>query len=266
MFLNARNYKFYIDDTYIDYITFGKGEKWLLLIRGLSTFRIGGMALPVAYMYRMFAKEYRVCIIDRRVKLPVNYTIEQMAEDTFIVAKSIGVENADVVGVSQGGMIAQCLAINHPDFVNRMALVVTACRPNDTIDFVLNKWIEMVAGEKYSDFTADMMYRMYSDKYISKYKAAIPLLSHLQKSIDADRFITQSKAILDFDMYDRLNKISCPVFVVAGRQDKVTTATASEEIAEKLNCKIHIYENYGHALYEEAKDFNKRIMNFLIEK
>ena len=34
-------------------------------------------------------------------------------------------------------------------------------------------------------------------------------------------------------------------------------------IKDKLNCLIHIYENLGHAAYEEAKDFNKKVYEFL---
>ena len=53
------------------------------------------------------------------------------------------------------------------------------------------------------------------------------------------------------------------MFVIGGQQDKIVSGKASEEIAEKLDCKIYMYENLGHAAYEEAKDFNKRIYDFL---
>jgi pimeloyl-ACP methyl ester carboxylesterase len=53
------------------------------------------------------------------------------------------------------------------------------------------------------------------------------------------------------------------VLVLGGSQDKVTTGEASVEIAEKLGCEIYMYENFGHAAYEEAKDFNRRVYDFL---
>ena len=42
-----------------------------------------------------------------------------------------------------------------------------------------------------------------------------------------------------------------------------TSSFTSQEIAEKLGCEIYMYEELGHAAYEEAKDFNKRIYSFL---
>ena len=53
------------------------------------------------------------------------------------------------------------------------------------------------------------------------------------------------------------------VFVIGGAKDQVVSGGASVELAEKLGCKLHMYDSLGHAAYEEAKDFNSRVMNFL---
>lgn len=47
-------------------------------------------------------------------------------------------------------------------------------------------------------------------------------------------------------------------------QDRVTGGEASMEIAEKLGCKSFIYDDLGHAAYEEAKDFNQRVYDFFM--
>ena len=260
---NAENRKFYIDDTYIDYLVFGNGQKIMVIIAGLSTLTIGGMALPMAVMYRKFAKEYRVYVIDRRADLPPGCTIEQMAEDTIRVMDSLQIKSADVIGVSQGGMIAQCIAIRRPDLVRKLVLAVTASEANYTIKESIDSWVDMVEKGKNREFAADMMYRMYSDKYISKYRLFIPVLSAMQKNINKDRFIIQCKAIADFDITAKLKNIQRPILVIGAENDKVVTAEASEQIAAITGAELYIYEKYGHAVYDEAKDFNKRISDFL---
>ena len=72
-----------------------------------------------------------------------------------------------------------------------------------------------------------------------------------------------TRACLTCEAYDRLEEIRCPVLVVGGRQDQVLTGRASEEIAEKLGCQIYMYEDLGHSAYEEAEDFNDRVLSFL---
>ena len=91
----------------------------------------------------------------------------------------------------------------------------------------------------------------------------IPIMIKMSKKVDMNRFIILAKSCLTCDTYENLNKIKCPVLVLGGKQDKVVTGEASEEIAEKLGCEIYMYEELGHAVYEEAKDFNKRIYRFL---
>ena len=93
----------------------------------------------------------------------------------------------------------------------------------------------------------------------------MPLLTILQKPKDVQRFIALAKSCLTCNAYKELDKIKCPVFVIGGQQDQVVTGPASEEIAEKLKCKIYMYENLGHAAYEEAKDFNNRVYQFLLD-
>ena len=110
-----------------------------------------------------------------------------------------------------------------------------------------------------------MAEKMYSDAYVKRYRSFLPLLSILQKPKDVHRFVILAKACLTCNTYDLLDKIKCPVLVIGGRQDKVVTGAASEEIADKLGCRIHMYENMGHAAYEEAKDFNQRVYDFLIK-
>jgi len=46
---------------------------------------------------------------------------------------------------------------------------------------------------------------------------------------------------------------------------KVLGGAASEEIAEKIGCKIHMYDDLGHAAHEEAKDFNRMVYDFFRE-
>ena len=108
-----------------------------------------------------------------------------------------------------------------------------------------------------------MAVKMYSASYVKRYKLFMPLLTFLQKPKDVPRFLTLAKACFTCNAYEELEKIQCPVFVIGGRQDNVVSGEASWEIAEKLGCKIHMYENLGHAAYEEAKDFNQRVYDFL---
>ena len=54
------------------------------------------------------------------------------------------------------------------------------------------------------------------------------------------------------------------MLVLGGKEDKIVTGEASEEIAQKLGCEIYMYDNQGHSIHQERKkDFDNRVYEFL---
>ena len=266
MLYNAKEHQLNLPEMQMDYITFGTGAKPLIMIQGLNTRGIKGASISLAWMYRMFAKEFKVYLFDRRKDIPEEITVRELAADLAAAMDALGIANAYILGVSQGGMIGQYLAMDRPDLVHKLVLAVTLSRNNDTVEGVVGNWIEMTLKGNMKSLVADMADKMYSAEYVKRYKLFMPLLTYLQKPKDVQRFITLAKSCLTCDAYAELEKITCPVLVIGGRQDLVVGGRASEEIAEKLQCKIYMYENLGHAAYEEAKDFHKRVYDFFVER
>ena len=249
----------------LNYLSFGKGQKNLIIIQGLNVRDIKGAGASLAFMYKRFSMNYRVWFFDRRMTVKEGLTNWDLAEDIYFAMKKLNIESADVFGVSQGGMIAMALALEHPECVSKLVLGVTSSRANENIQKVVGRWVSCAKNQDHVTINNETFSLMYTDRYLKKYKMLMPLLVKMIKPKDFNRFAILASAILDFDCYDRLNEIKCPVFVLGGEQDKITTGEASVEIAEKLNCQIHMYSEYGHAAYEEAKDFNTRVYEFLLK-
>ena len=98
------------------YIRFGRGAKTLVMLPGLGDglTTVKGTALPMALMYRLFARDYTVYMFSRRNDLPKGYTTRDMARDLKEAMDVLGIDKADFVGVSMGGMIAQHFAADYP--------------------------------------------------------------------------------------------------------------------------------------------------------
>ena len=94
MFYNAKEKLLEIQDIQMNYITFGKGEKPLILIQGLSTRSIKGAAFSVAYMYRMFARDYKVYLFDRRENISDSITVRNLATDIAMAMDTLKITNA----------------------------------------------------------------------------------------------------------------------------------------------------------------------------
>lgn len=265
MFWNLVEGKVNIPSGDLNYLSFGKGKKNLIIIQGLNVRDIKGAGASLALMYKIFSKNYRVWLFDRRMVVKEGLTNWDLAEDIFFAMKELNIESADVFGVSQGGMIALALTLEHPQCVTKLVLGVTSSRANENIKKAVSRWVVCAQNKDHITINKDSFSLMYTEKYLKKYKIFMPLLVRMIKPKDYGRFGILASAIMDFDCYDRLNEIKCPVLVLGGEQDKITTGEASVEIAEKLNCEIHMYSEYGHAVYEEAKDFSERVYDFLLK-
>ncbi len=102
MVFNARNGRVCIDGTDMEYVSFGKGKNVFVLLPGLADGlkTVKGMALPLAWMYREYAKDYSVFVFSRKNEIPENYSTREMAADQAKAMKALGISNANIMGVS----------------------------------------------------------------------------------------------------------------------------------------------------------------------
>lgn len=178
----------------------------------------------------------------------------------------LGIERADVIGISQGGMIAQYLAVDSPQTVGKLVLAVTLARQNPLIEEAVGSWLRMAEADDYKSLFIDTAERSYSQAYLKKYRALYPILTRVGKPKSFERFIIQAHACLGHDAYGELDRITCPTFVVGADCDKVVGPDASRELARSIaGSRLWMYAGLGHGAYEEAKDFNSRVLEFLRE-
>lgn len=266
MFYNAKNENIKIGDTDCDFISFGTGTENLIMLPGvgdgLKTAR--GIAVPFAFMYSGFAERFKVYVFSRRNNLPEGFTTADMADDIDEIMAQRGIESAHVFGVSQGGMISQQLAIRHPNRVNKLVLAVTASRSNDIMKEALETWIEMADNDDYAGIMLDTAKRSYTGKYLERGIKMNKLLS-MMKPKGYDRFKILCRSCLEHNTYDQLDQIKSPTLIIGADQDMVVSAEASRELQERIpSSELFIYEGYSHGVYEQAKDFNDRVIEYLV--
>lgn len=159
-------------------------------------------------------------------------------------------------------MIAQELAIRHPERVSSLVLAVTASRPNALMRESLETWLEMADKDDYKGIMLDTAVRSYTGSYLERGKKLNNLLA-LAKPSDYTRFRILCRSCLEHDAYDELDKITCPTLIIGADQDKVLGPEASVEMKDRIpGSGLYIYEGYSHGVYEQAGDFNDRVLRF----
>lgn len=266
MFWNARNGVINFRDTTMDCIRFGSGEKILVMLPGLGDGlrTTKGTAIPVAAMYRMFAKDFTVYLFSRKNEIPEGYTTRDMAKDLMLAMKALGIHQAHIFGVSMGGMIAQHFAADYPEMVEKLVLAVTCSRPNPILIGAVMEWMDQARQGDHRALMDSNMQKIYTDGYYRRNKWTILLVSKITRPKSYDRFLRQAESCLTHDSHHRLAEITAPTLVIGGEEDRCLGGDASRELAERIpNAVLKMYPGQGHGLYEEAKDFNATILTFL---
>ena len=265
MILNSKNSTIKLNNTEMHYISFGYGSELLIMLPGLGDgiSTVKGTSIPLAFMYREFAKYFKVYVFSRKNELPQNYTTKNMADDQAIAMNLLGLQNANILGISQGGMISQHLAINYPNLVKSLILTVTLSKQNEYVESVITNWIAMAKDNNYADLIIDTSEKSYSEAYLRKRRWMYPIISRIGKPKDFTRFIIQANSCITHDTSNDIHKIEAKTLVIGGNKDKIVGPHAAKEISDSIkNSELLIYDGLGHGAYEEATDFKDTVIKF----
>jgi len=254
-----------MDGTEMDYVSFGRGTEVLVMIPGLGDGlrTVRGMALTFSLTYRELGRRFRVYCFSRKRMLREGSTTMDFADDLARAMDVLGIAGATVLGVSQGGMIAQWLTLRHPQLVKRLILCVTLSRQNEAVRHAVSPWIEWGEQGDFRRIFTDTAEKYSTAAYLRRMRWMLPLAARLSKPEDPQRFLIQARSCLTHDAFAELPRIACPTLVMGGGLDVIVGPDAAGEIAGQIpGCSMHIWPDYGHAVNEEAKDFQRRIVEF----
>ena len=264
MFSIHRNH---LSDQGVDYVTFGRGDKVLVIITGLSLQGLSDMSdLAIYSLFYRFAKDYKVYIFDRRDPIEEGISIEDMADDLYRSLEKLHIVNASIIGISQGGMIAQIFAIKYPQKVNSLVLALTLSRNNAISRETIEGWIEMAEMGDMAKLNKDSMCKTFSSPILKKTYLINRLFLRSVSKEKRERFVRLAKSILEFDCQKSLDKISCPTLVLGAKKDLVLGVDGARELADSIpNASYCEFSKLGHAAFIESRQFNKIILEFLRE-
>jgi len=252
----------------MDYVRFGSGEKALIILPGLGDGlrSVKGTALLMALTYRTFAKHRTVYMFSRKAPLPPDASTRSMARDLKEAVAALNIPRADILGVSMGGMIAQHFAADFPQLVDRLILVATCASATPELAACVDEWVALAKMGDHAALMDSNLRRIYSSAYYRRNKWLVPFAGALTKPRSYRCFLQQAAACLSHNAEDQLSRICAETLVIGGEKDLVTGANASHLLAAAIpSAQLHMYERWGHGLYDEARDFTDVVLQFLLK-
>jgi 3-oxoadipate enol-lactonase len=239
------------------------------MIQGLGTDSRGWALQRFA-----FGRRHRCFAVDNRgvggtAKAPRPFSLEQMADDAIAVLDAEGIERAHVMGASMGGVIAQMLAVRHPDRVRSLVLACTSCRHHEWRRELFAEWAQAVSERGMGALAGDGLVWLVGPRLQRRFGLWINLLARILLQGTPENFVAQVEAILDAsdELRFELATIQVPTLVITGSQDLLTPLGDAEELAELIpRARLQELRGAAHGLMvEQPNSFNGAVLRFLDE-
>jgi pimeloyl-ACP methyl ester carboxylesterase len=245
--------------TELSYERSGSGEP-LLLIQGMSA---NHMAWGRPFS-SLLERDFEVIAFDNRgigLSSPVTgpFSIAEMAADSAGLLRALEIESAHVLGISMGGMIAQELALAHPEMLRSLTLGCTYCGGEgsqlmDPADF--QGLVEaMASGDAQRVFRA--MYELNLSPRFRAEESRYADFTAMAEALPAPRETIglQVQAIVSHDTHDRLPALATPTLVIHGTVDRVLGYPNGPLIAGLIpGASLETYEDVGHMFWWEQPE------------
>jgi 3-oxoadipate enol-lactonase len=251
------------ENTSIDYDIHGEGPP-LILIAGLGFGRWGFFKQIPA-----LSRHYRTITFDVRGERDLNDGVADLVADVVALLEHLKVSKAHILGTSLGGFVAQELAIERPDLVERLVLVCTsygAGGPQTMSPWALSDMIglpslsvERAVRRGLEAATSEA----YREKHSEEFERIVRW--RLADSPSLSAYYEQLRAGARFDASQGVGSITSPTLVIHGVEDRYVPLANAVALAEAIpGAKLRVFGEAGHLVFiERFAEVNRDVVTFL---
>jgi 3-oxoadipate enol-lactonase len=161
-----------------------------------------------------------------------DYSVEMMAKDALAAMDALGVQKANFVGLSMGGMIGMWLAAHEPERIDKLVLANTTARIPATD--MLNGWIAKAKAEGLAGLAEPIITGWLSQGFRDANPARTRALVDAMGGMTIDGFCGSVAVLRDSDRREDLAKITAPTLVIAGVEDGPRGDAAAQALADGI--------------------------------
>jgi 3-oxoadipate enol-lactonase len=247
----------------IDYDVDGNGPP-LLLIGGLGFGRWGWFKQVPA-----LSRHFRTITFDIRGEQNLTQGVADLSAEAVALLDHLDVKKTHVLGTSLGGFVAQQLALEQPDLVDRLVLICTSHGGRATESMSPQALGRMIGWGSLSPEKA--VRRGLETATSEAYRTGHPeefaqiVRWRLADSPSLSNYYQQTMAGARFDASRDVGKITSPTLVVHGAEDRYVPVANAATLAKAIpEAKLRVLENAGHLVFiERAKEVNRHVVSFL---
>ena len=268
-----------VNDIDIAYKIYGNGNNTILLIAGSGQTK---NAWEPSFIKNLVAYNNTVIVFDNRGIGDTTigtkpFSIKQFANDTIELLEKLGInKKIDVLGFSLGSLIAQEIALNHPEKIRKLILYGSTDGVGKDAAAVSDKKImnifytlrnsEMFKNMSIEEINKNISLLYFQEDWIQNNSEYLKNFPVTREPLNHEIFKLQGEAYMNWNgSYNIINNIRIPTLIIVGTDDAVTLPINSVRLAQKIpGAWLIQIKDAGHGLmYQHPIKFSKIIQLFL---
>lgn len=172
-----------------------------------------------------------------------DYGMADLADDTAALIEALELERAHIVGTSYGGVIAQELALRHPERVDHLVLAVTTRGPTKKDDGGPPRLggrdeetgkVVSAAIDGDADASRKLNELFFSPEALEREPGLLDELPQIRYTRPPDLGRRRMDAVLGYSAHGQLGRIEAPTLVLAGAADRILSPNEPWEMANEI--------------------------------
>jgi len=191
------------------------------------------------------------------------WDIAHLKDDALALLDHLGVARATVVGCSVGGLVAQALALRHPERVSALLLSNTAARIGTPESWQAR--IDAVRAGGLAAIAPAVMARWFAPAYLARPQAR--LWATMLERCDPRGYVATCGALARADLTAEVPRIACPTLCLAGSEDQATPPDLVRATAGLIpGAGFVVLDGSGHLPAIDAPETTARLVRDLMEQ
>jgi 3-oxoadipate enol-lactonase len=225
------------------------------------------------FVLPFFKDNYRIILIDFIFQGQSDKTgewrnFDTHAKDVMSVLEKEQIKKASIIGLSYGSLVAQHLAVNHSQNLNKLVLLSTFAHKTPYYEAIELGWWRALEIGGYSLLLDIMLPSVLSENYFKTPIIPIDLMKASRKEVNenTDAIFKLMRATKERGDYRAtLQKIIAPTLIIQGEKDLLLPVHLAQEVHKNIpNSKLKVLLNAGHTLnLEHVQEVSEEVLRFL---
>jgi (E)-2-((N-methylformamido)methylene)succinate hydrolase len=257
----------YINGVALNYRLQGNGPRALVCVHGVGSYLEAWQDVLDA-----LGDGFRILTFDlrghgRSTRVRGRYEIDDFVTDLLALADHAGFARFDLAGFSLGGLIAQRLALTHPQRLGRLVLLATVSgRTAEERGRVLARLAALQTGERGAHYDASLS-RWLTEAFQARHPERIAELRRRNAQNDPECYAAAYRVLAQTDFGGLIDQIAAPTLIITGEDDQGSNPRMAHYMHERIrDSRVSILPGMRHSILTEAAGTVATLMRaFLLE-